>query len=218
MSTTTTITYVTSSKFKFEETTLFQEHGVLDDGTPVKSLFSFEFRSVRIPETLEVNIEQMVRAEVREAYAQVRVPCIVEHAGLLFEHFKDDWYPGGLTKPMWNTLKDQFVQETASAGRRAIARAVIAYCDGMTTKIFSGDTHGTIADSPRGRRDFYWDTVFVPDDPKNPHNKKTYAEINDDPATGLAYKVMNLSQSIKAMQKLLAFLRTKPPTPLWPMP
>ena len=37
---------------------------------------------------------------------------------------------GGLTKPMWDTLLDRFVDETKSAGRHATARAVVAYCDG----------------------------------------------------------------------------------------
>jgi hypothetical protein len=59
---------------------------------------------------------------VASAYAQVKVPCIVEHAGLIFDDYKDRSYPGGLTKPMWNTLRDRFIEETRSANRGATAR------------------------------------------------------------------------------------------------
>lgn len=210
-----TVVYVTSSSFKEEECKLIVEHCVLADGMPLKGNFEFEFRKQSIPEILEVNIEEMVRDEVRAAYAKLRVPCIVEHAGLLFEDYKAVWYPGGLTKPMWNTLGQDFVKETASANRLAIARAVIAYCDGMNTHTFVGETTGKIAGTPKGSRKFYWDTVFVPDDPTGRSGGKTYAEINDDPALGLQYKVTMLSQSMKAMLLFLTFIKTHPAAALW---
>src|SRR4051794_37263907 len=94
-----TVIYVTTSKFKEEENKLFGEHCKLADGRVVKEAFEFDFRPVAIPEILEVSIERIVQAEVREAYARVRVPCIVEHAGLIFEDFRAASYPGGLTKP-----------------------------------------------------------------------------------------------------------------------
>jgi len=64
---------------------------------------------------------------------------------------------------MWNALGEKFLDETQSRGRKAIARAVIAYCDGQRVLTFVGDRPGTIANSPRGSRAFYWDTVFVPE-------------------------------------------------------
>src|SRR5262249_33080905 len=151
-----------------------------------------------------VDLTVMVRQEVVRAYSQIQVPCIVEHAGLIFEDYRDSWYPGGLTKPMWNTLGDKFIKETNSAGRRAIARAVIAYCDGKQTYTFTGETLGTLAKRPRGSRRFYWDTVFIPDDHSSKTGGKTYAEICDDASLGLAYKMTKFSQSARAM---LAFLR-----------
>ncbi|HEV7299830.1 MAG TPA: non-canonical purine NTP pyrophosphatase [Tepidisphaeraceae bacterium] len=210
-----TVVYVTTSNFKEEECKLIVEHCTLPSGSPVKGNFEFDFRKEPIPETLEVNIEQMVRAEVRAAYSKFRIPCIVEHAGLIFENYRAVWYPGGLTKPMWNTLGQDFVKETASANRPATARAVIAYCDGMNTRTFTGETTGKIADGPRGSRTFYWDTVFVPDDPDGTLGTKTYAEINDDPALGLRYKVTKLSQSTKAMLGLLSYLETHSVGALW---
>ena len=117
----------------------------MNNDIPVRELFEFDIRPVPIQEILNVDLKVMVSAEVVNAYSQVKVPCIVEHAGLVFSEYLDVSYPGGLTKPMWDTLEDRFVDETKSAGRQAIARAVIAYCDGMTVRTFVGERAGTIA-------------------------------------------------------------------------
>jgi XTP/dITP diphosphohydrolase len=157
----------------------------------------------------------MVQAEVTNAYSQIRVPCIVEHAGLIFEEYRALSYPGGLTKPMWNALGDAFIEETQSAGRKAIARAVVAYCDGKSVTTFIGETRGTLASKPRGRRKFYWDTIFQANDPTGKASGKTYAEIVEDPYLGLEYKVLNLSQSTQAMLKFLEHVRRLGRPELW---
>jgi inosine/xanthosine triphosphate pyrophosphatase family protein len=208
------VVYATSNKFKQEENQAFAQNCELD-GTPVTELFEFDFREIDIPERLEVDLTVMVREEVQQAYRRIQVPCIVEHAGLVFEDYRDSWYPGGLTKPMWNVLGDRFLKETNSAGRRAIARAVVGYCDGMQLRTFVGETAGTLADKARGSRHFYWDTVFIPDDSSGTAKGKTYAEICDDPSLGLAYKMAELSQSGRAMLEFLAFLRENPQPQLW---
>ena len=197
------IVYVTSSLYKKQENAIFVEHCMLNSNTPVRELFEFDVRPVPIQEILNVDLKVMVSAEVVSAYSQVKVPCIVEHAGLVFSEYLDVSYPGGLTKPMWDTLKDRFVDETKSAGRKAIARAVIAYCDGMTVRTFVGERAGTIAPKPYGNREFYWDTVFIPDDPSGRAKGMTYAQIAEDPSLGLRYKITALSQSSVAMKGFL---------------
>ena len=209
------IVYVTSSRYKRDENEIFVKRCTMNDGAPVGELFEFDIRRVPIQEILNVDINVMVSAEVVSAYSQLKVPCIVEHAGLVFCDYSNQSYPGGLTKPMWDTLGDRFVQETGSSGRRAIARAVIAYCDGLSVNTFVGETMGTISDGPRGERQFYWDTVFIPDDPSGKASNLTYAEIVSTPKLGLAYKVEQLSQSSLAMKKFLEFRRREGVSALW---
>lgn len=208
-----TITYVTSSSFKQDEADLIQEHVAFADGTPVGDLFRFDYRNEPINEILEVDLHAMVEDEVVKAYGRVRLPCIVEHAGLIFEEYADKAYPGGLTKPMWNTLGERFLEETASAGRRATARAVVAYCDGASVATFVGETQGVLADQPRGSSQFYWDTVFVPDGPNGTEQDLTYAEIVDQ--FGLIAKVTKFSQSRKAIMGFLEHRRTAGVPLLW---
>jgi inosine/xanthosine triphosphate pyrophosphatase family protein len=207
------VVYVTSNDFKAEENRVFVAKCHLVDGTPVHEVFEFEIRKVPILETLEVDLAVMVQAEVANAYSQIKVPCIVEHAGLIFEEYEAESFPGGLTKPMWNALGDEFIKETQSANRRAIARAVVAYCDGMGIRTFRGETRGTLAPSPRGARRFYWDTIFVPDDPRARSSGLTYAEIVEK--FGLEYKVVEFSQSAKAMREFLEFFRKEGISKLW---
>lgn len=204
------IHFVTSSKFKREESAVFSTNCTLDDGRPVAEVFEFVLVDNRIVETLQPDLELMVKEESRSAYAALRKPCVVEHAGLVFEDYVDQGYPGGLTKPMWNTLGDNFLAETQSAGRRAIARAVVGYCDGKQVVTFTGDTVGRLSEFPRGDRKFYWDTIFIPDDGNT--EGLTYAEIVEQ--RGLEEKVSRYSQSTKAMKSFLHWREGRDPD-LW---
>jgi inosine/xanthosine triphosphate pyrophosphatase family protein len=211
----TRIIYVTSNEFKKQENEIFRKRDTIA-GSLISDIVDFEIREIPVPELLEIKIEAMVQAEATAAYHNVRVPCVVEHAGLVFKDLRDASYPGGLTKPMWNSLKDRFIEETNSAGRAAIARAVVAYCDGISVHTFVGETEGRIADRPRGSRDFYWDTVFVPDDAAT--HGLTYAEIVEHPDFGLEYKVLKLSQSTKAMRRFVEYLHINPLPSFWHRP
>lgn len=204
------IVYVTQSEYKRQENRLFCDQPFRQK--KVRDFVEFDLREATIPEVLEVNLEEMVKHEVKAAYQRFRVPCIVEHAGLIFEDYESASYPGGLTKPMWNALGENFVKETQSSSRGAIARAVVAYCDGLSIHTFVGETRGIIAEAPKGDRQFYWDTIFIPRQPDQ-SNTLTYAEIASD-ARGVEHKV-ELSQSSKAMQQFVAFFLDAESSDLW---
>lgn len=203
------INYVTSSKYKQEEIKLIENHCLLTNGALIKDQFTFELYSLNIPERLEVDLEKMVIHEVKKAYSILKVPCIVEHAGLIFENYNSRNYPGGLTKPLWNTLGENFLSETNSSLTKVTARAFIGYCDGKNINTFKGETKGSLSEKPRGNRNFYWDTIFIPDTTL----ALTYAEIVDK--YGLKEKIVKYSQSAKAMINFLDYLIDKAPDDLW---
>jgi XTP/dITP diphosphohydrolase len=208
------VTYVTSSPYKREELRILVDQGVLRDGGAVGDRFEFDLRGMAIQEALEPSLERLAMAEAQDAYRRLRVPCIVEHAGLIFDDYGDFDYPGGLTKPMWNTLGDRFLEETRSRGRRARACAAVGYCDGMSLQVFVGETRGKLSHEPRGGREFYWDTVFIPDCDEGGVDELTYAEIIETAGYGLPYKVLTLSQSAKAIRSFLEHRLENPPK-LW---
>jgi hypothetical protein len=75
-----------------------------------------------------------------------------------------------------------------------------------------------IADRPRGSREFYWDTVFIPEDDSGSGKGLTYAEIVESKDLGLADKMRQLSLSSPAMKGFLEYrLRTGDPE-LWRRP
>lgn len=201
------VVYCTTSRFKQEELKHFLEGQSVYVTTPtgaqavkVDKLFRIDFRSEELTEILECDLTMMVRIKAMRAYQRVMVPCIVEHAGLVFKNYADKSYPGGLTQPMWDTLgAEGFLAETHGKNRPALARAVIGFCDGKAIQTFVGETEGILADAPRGKREFYWDTIFCPilTDGTAP---RTYAEIVE--AEGLQGKA-TLSQSGKALKAFI---------------
>ena len=211
----TKLVYVTSNPNKRDELEILQSALRLSDGRYVQEAFDLEIRPNSIEERLEIDLEVLVQHEAASAYEVVKVPCIVEHAGLLFDQFEACGYPGGLTKPMWNALGPRFLDSARLQDRGATAKAVVGYCDGMRVSTFVGRTHGRLTEEPRGSGAFYWDTIFVPDDPERPGSELTYAEIVDRPDLGLQYKVMRLSQSMKAMRACFERLCTTERNRLW---
>ncbi len=199
------IHYATKSDFKKTELDIIEKQVMvnidIETAVPIGQVCKFTVSHVSTDEPLEIDLEQMVRHKVRSAYKSLLMPCIVEHAGLILEKDKLTGFPGGLTQPMWDALSaDGFLRRTQSVGERAIARAVIGYCDGMRVFTFVGETEGVIAPEPRGGRAFYWDTVFCPDE----LGGLTYAEVAEQ-KDGLARKV-SISQSTKAIQKLASHI------------
>src|SRR3981189_1135765 len=142
------IIYCSRSPFKKEEWDTAKDALLFDSKSnwPLGQLFRFEFRDVPTSEPLLCDLESMVRFKVESAYGSVRVPCIVEHAGLILEGYEGKSFPGGLTQPMWDALDaPQFVASCSPLSARAIARAVVGYCDGLNVLTFVGDTKGSLS-------------------------------------------------------------------------
>jgi XTP/dITP diphosphohydrolase len=203
-----TIFYATRSNFKDEELSVIAKTDFVDGlgvTRRIGDLIDFRVSDIPTEEPLEIDIEEMVRHKVRSAYKRILAPCIVEHAGLILEKNANSGFPGGLTQPMWDALGPAgFLDRIGCGGERATARAVVGYCDGMSTYTFVGETKGQLARAPTAGRGFYWDVIFKPDgDPSG----RTYAEISSIDG-GLELK-LRISQSTKAVREFAKFLSTQ---------
>ena len=119
---------------------------------------------LKIDELQTTNIDKLVRDKLLKAFRQVGRPLFVEHTGLYLQHLGG--LPGGLTQIFWDTLlADRFAElfGKLAPDKQVVAQTSIAYCDGKKLYTFEGKISGTIADIPRGSRDFQWDCVFQPD-------------------------------------------------------
>jgi XTP/dITP diphosphohydrolase len=201
-----TIFYATRSAFKREELDLISREIEFKDESgdthKIGELVDFRVSDIRTDEPLEIDLVEMVHHKARSAYRNLLTPCIVEHAGLIFDKNLGTGFPGGLTQPMWDSLEvDEFLARTNASGERATARSVVGYCDGMRIKTFVGETQGTLTSNARGARGFYWDVLFCPDG----GGGRTYAEIASSGPTGLKEKLV-LSQSTKALIQFTTYL------------
>jgi XTP/dITP diphosphohydrolase len=184
------IFFATKSDFKIEEFQIIRAAGELCNGKCIDDLFDVQISKISPSETLEVDIEKIVKQEVVDVYRVLKAPCLVEHAGLILDG--KHGFPGGLTKPIWNSLNCEFWAQFID--KPATALSWIAFCDGRRVLTFNGITKGHIA-PPSAGRDFYWDNIFCPDGQDG--CAKTYAEIASS-EDGLRKKV-RFSQFTKSI-------------------
>ncbi len=124
-----------------------------------------------IQEILSMDVEKIVRDEALQAYKKLERPCVVEHGIIAISALNG--FPGGLSKLVWNTLDKRLCSFIDSKNKReARAISAIAYCDGKTIHTVLGETKGKIALTPKGKKHYYWDPIFIPDG-----SKKTYGEM-----------------------------------------
>lgn len=127
---------------------------------------------LKIEELQTEDTEKLVRTKALAAFSELRLPVIVDHAGLHMDCLEG--LPGNLTQLFWDRIGGQGLCDIAGIRREREARAVttIAYCDTRRIHIFSAFRSGSIADRPRGARRFQWDTIFVPEG-----QSRTYAQM-----------------------------------------
>lgn len=122
-----------------------------------------------LDELLALNIREIVRKKVLEAYRIVHLPCVVEHGGLFLDAWRSSEEKtgllGGIGQIVWDEVGDgmcNFLRK--EDGRGAEAQSVVGYCDGKRIHTFPGITKGEVTDQARGDRGFRWDPIFKPTD------------------------------------------------------
>jgi non-canonical purine NTP pyrophosphatase (RdgB/HAM1 family) len=107
-----------------------------------------------------LDVEELARLRVSEAYARLSQACFVERSGLfLYDH------PGELGVKFKRALRDLGEEALARkyGGSRGVARVAVAYEDARGTRVFSGSISGTLLEEPRGEGGYGWDRIWMPD-------------------------------------------------------
>ncbi len=159
-------------------------------GIPVKHV------KLDLDEIQSLDLKEIVEHKVRQAFAKLNSPVIVEDVSLEFEAL------GSLPGPFIKFFVDNVPFETICTmvngqSRKATARCVFGYYDGEHLELFEGMLNGEIAQTPAGENGFGWDRLFIPDGYSvtraqltEEDNKKTYTQI-------------------KPFEKLKTFLRSR---------
>lgn len=139
-------------------------------------------QKVALDELQSTDLHTIVDHKVRQAYAAVGQPVLVEDVSLEFTAL------GALPGPFIKFFveNDDGLERLCRmldgfTDRRAVARCTFGYFDGQTVSFFDGQLEGEIADLPRGEGGYGWDKIFCP----TGYNGKTRAELSpeDDEAT-----------------------------------
>lgn len=181
-----TLHFVTKNENKYKEVAkILESRGI-----------HVEWVNIEIHEIQSNNMDAIACDKVLKAFEKIMAPVIIEHDGLIVEELGR--IPGGLTQVFWDELKKEkfgqfFARDKEAA---AIAKSVIAYCDGKKIKLFRGETEGKIIGEPRGNSEFQWDCVFCPQ-----KSDRTYAEMSDDEKNETSMRNKALNELIQHLDK-----------------
>ena len=118
-------------------------------------------RALDLDEVQSLDLKTIVEHKVRQAYAQLQSPVLVDDVALEFTAL------GRLPGPFIRFfLEEMWLQAICDLvhgkSRKAIARCVLGYFDGTMLKLFEGKLDGEVAPAPAGEGGFGWDKIFIP--------------------------------------------------------
>lgn len=134
-------------------------------------------QSIELDEIQTLDTHELVEHKVRQAYAKLQVPVLVED--VTFVCMAWDGLPGPFIKyyvQAKNGMENMCRMLDGFEDRSAIASCTYGYFDGKEVIFFEGSLKGKIANSPRGSNGYGFDRVFEPDG----FNNRTAAELNDE--------------------------------------
>jgi non-canonical purine NTP pyrophosphatase (RdgB/HAM1 family) len=136
---------------------------------------SVEQLALDLPEIQSLDVEDVVRQKALTAFAQAGRPVVVEDTGLYVDALRG--LPGALVRWFLITIGPTGICNLIPTGadRSARARSAVAYCDGATVEVLTGEIMGAITHTPTGSGGFGWDPIFRPDG-----SPRTFAEMDQD--------------------------------------
>lgn len=150
-------------------------------------------QSAELDEIQTLDARALVEHKVRQAYQQIKKPVLVEDVTFVFKAW------GKLPGPFVKFFVDSGVDKMSHMldgfdDRRAVARCMFGYFDGMNLEFFEGKIDGTVASTPRGTNGYGFDRVFEPEG----FDGKTAGELTDE-------EYERYYQTIKPFAKLREF-------------
>ncbi len=119
-------------------------------------------KKIDLDEIQSLDLKEIVRHKVMQAYEHINAPVLVEDVSLEFLAWGR--LPGTYIK--WFLEEMDYKQICAlldGKDRSARARCVFGYYDGSTLKMFEGLMNGRIAEEPASGESFGWDNIFIPE-------------------------------------------------------
>jgi len=157
--------------------------------------FPVAHQKLEMDELQSLELREVVEHKVRQAYAAIKAPVLVEDVSLEFKALGR--LPGTFIRFYVDEVPFETICRTLDGlDRSATARCMFGYFDGSHLEFIEGSLGGTIADHPEGSKGYGWDQLFIPDGYSETRASMSEA---DDKATYLI---------IKPFAKLKTFLES----------
>ena len=123
--------------------------------------FEVEHVKVDLDEIQSLDLHEVVRHKLRQAFKEVNRPVLVEDVSLEFTVLGR--LPGTFIKWFQEELShEQLCRLLDGKERGAVARCVFGYFDGNEEVYFEGKLEGSVPENPTGSLGFGWDPIFIP--------------------------------------------------------
>lgn len=117
---------------------------------------------LNLDELQSLDLKEIVEHKVKQAYEKIKKPVIVEDVSL--EFLALGRLPGTFIKFFVDEMSFETICSLLDGkDRKAIARCVFGYFDGLNLELFEGSLNGEIATTPAGENGFGWDKIFIPE-------------------------------------------------------
>ena len=139
--------------------------------------------SLALPEIQAATVEEITRFKADVARSKGHGKLIVEDVSLGFDALGN--FPGPYVRWLLEAAGGRGLAAIAYAlnDRTARAQCCVAYWDGSSIHVFTGETVGRILVEPRGERHFGWDAWFQPEG-----SDKTFAEMSDEEKDAVSHR------------------------------
>jgi inosine triphosphate pyrophosphatase len=124
--------------------------------------YPIEHTKVELDEIQSLDLREVVKHKLHQAYSHIKRPVLVEDVSLEFVALGK--LPGTFIKWFLEGMSQQDICDLLNGkDRRAIARCVFGYFDGKEEVYFEGEMAGSIVETPAREGGFGWDRLFIPD-------------------------------------------------------
>jgi XTP/dITP diphosphohydrolase len=152
---------------------------------------SIDCLAVDLPEIQSLDLHEVLRAKLDEAWRRLGRPVVVEETGLELSALGG--FPGPLVRWLLEAVGAAGIARLGLAlGDAGVtARCALAYTvDGGEPVIAEGATEGTLVLPPRGTHGFGWDPVFLPAGERSTYGELSAAEKDQIGHRGRAWRAL----------------------------
>lgn len=157
--------------------------------------YSIKIAEINIDEIQSLDLEKIIKDKAEKAFHILEKPLIVDDIGLYIEAWNG--FPGPFIRFLNHEGSNSLLLKLMKneANRSVIARGAIGYHDGRQVYSFIGEVKGSLAQKPRGKNGWGWDTLFIPEG-----SSKTYGEMSPDEKVLLNHRTLALKQFKKFLK------------------